>query len=157
MIEKKGNIDPVGDQKKISAAIEAELVAFGLDLERTAVDYLIRKNINVDGTIMKSVRSEVEKMKDGFRLLFGSNAPHDIFVHEGTRPHWPPAKPIRQWVRKKLNVPTNELDSVTFLVQRKISRVGTKAKPFAAVAVRAHINKLGARIGQAIEEAADAN
>lgn len=157
MIEKKGNIDPVGDQKQISAAIEAELVAFGLDLERTAQEYLQRRGISYTGDVVKSVRSEVEKVTDGFRLQFGSNVPHAIFVHEGTRPHWPPAKPIREWVRKKLNVPTKELDSVTFLVQRKISRVVTKAKPFLAVAMRAHIQKLGTRIGQAIEEAANAS
>lgn len=182
MIEKKGNIDPIGDQQKISAAIEAELVAFGLDLERTAVEYLERKNINVDGDLMKSIRSEVEKVKEGFQLQFGAHTPHAIYVHEGTKPHWAPIKPIRQWVRKKLGISgaekeernvkfysrsadrvvefkamVNKLDSVARAVQYKIARQGTSAKPFLAVAMRAHINKLAGRIGNAIEGAADAS
>ena len=154
MIKKVSNINMPGDRKKIEAAIEMELESFGLDLVATAVDYLERKNINVSSDLMKSVVSEVEKVKDGLRLQFGSNAKHAIFVHEGTKPHWAPVKPIRQWVRKKLNKTHGELDKVTFMVRRKIAREGTKAKPFLAVAMRAHVNKLGTRIGGAIEKAA---
>lgn len=156
MMKKQGHIDPHADRRQIMASIEQELYAIGEDLVRTAVEYLQRRNINVDGDIMKSVRADVETMKDGFRLQFGANAPHAIYVHEGTRPHWPPVKPIRSWVRKKLSPPTDEIDQVTFLVRRKISIHGTRPKPFLAVAVRAHINKLGARIGQAIERGAHA-
>ncbi|MEP0004579.1 MAG: hypothetical protein ABJ387_03500 [Balneola sp.] len=154
MIEKRGNINMPADRKKIEDAIEAELYDFGQDLVATAVDYLERKNINMDGDIMKSVQAEVEKLKDDFRLQFGANVRHAIYVHEGTKPHWAPVKPIRQWVHKKLNLRGKELKNVTFLVRRKIAREGTKAKPFLAVAMRAHINRLGGRIGQAIEKAA---
>ena len=151
MIRSESNIDFRGDRRRIDQAIYAELTAIGLDMERTAVQYLDSRNINVDGDIRDSIRSEVKKAIDSFLLSLGANAPHAIFVHEGTKPHWPPAKPIRVWVHKKLNVPAEEIDTVTYLVQRKIAREGTKAKPFLGVAFRAHVNKVGGRIGRAIE------
>ncbi len=154
MIKKRGNINMPGDRKKIEAAIEAELYDFGQDLVATAVDYLEKKNINVDGQIMKSIQAEVEKIKSDFRLQFGSNVGHAIYVHEGTKPHWAPEKPIRQWVHKKLNLTGKELKKVTFLVRRKIAREGTKARPFLAVAMRSHINKLAGRLETVIDKAA---
>lgn len=156
MIKKRGDINPRRDQKKISDAIERELMAFGLLLEKTAKKYLADRNINVDNDLSRSIISEVERILEGLRLQFGANAKHGIFVHEGTKPHWPPVKPIRRWVVKKLNLRGREADSATWCIRKKISEVGTKAKPFLSVAVRAHINKLGGRIGRAIERGIDA-
>lgn len=45
-----------------------------------------------------------------------------VFVHEGTRPHFPPFYAIDPWARRH-GIPT-------FLVQRAIARKGTKANPF---------------------------
>lgn len=52
-------------------------------------------------------------------------------VELGTKPHFPPIEPLRDWVEKKLGVPEHESRSVAFLVARKIASKGTKgAKMF---------------------------
>lgn len=52
-----------------------------------------------------------------------------IFVAKGTKPHWPPIKPIEKWANRK-GIPP-------FLVARAIARRGTKANPFFDNAVSA--------------------
>ncbi len=52
-------------------------------------------------------------------------------VELGTKPHFPPIAPLRDWVEKKLGVPEHESASVAFLIARKIAAKGTKgAKMF---------------------------
>lgn len=150
MVRKQGNIAVRGDYEDFMRRAERELVRIGLDLEETAVRFVEKKNISVDGDIQKSIKSIVKDVLGKLRLQFGASARHAIFVHEGTKPHWPPFAPIRSWVRKKLNVPVEKADSVAFLVQRKIAREGTPAKPFLAVAIRAHINTIAGRIAKQV-------
>jgi hypothetical protein len=49
------------------------------------------------------------------------------FADQGTRPHWPPFAPIAYWVRRVLGIADAR---VAFLVQRAISRRGTRAQKF---------------------------
>lgn len=134
-------------------AIERELELIGLDIEAKAVEYLDRKDVNVTGDLRKSITHEVSRELNSIRLQVGTNLGYAVFVHEGTKPHWPPKAPIRKWVIKKLGIKGEETDKVTFAVRRKIGRKGTKAKPFLAVAFRIYRNVIGYRIGRAIERA----
>jgi len=47
-------------------------------------------------------------------------------VELGTKPHFPPIRPLQDWVEAKLGVPASESKSVAFLIARKISKKGTK-------------------------------
>lgn len=152
-IRKIGDINPTADHQAVMASIEAELWDIGQDLEAIAVDYMNRKNMNVDGTLRDSIKALVINIIKGLRLEFGANTKYAVYVHEGTKPHWPPHKPLRQWVRKKLNPATDELDSIAFLIRRKIAQEGTKAKPFLAVAIRALRDEIPGRIEAAIARA----
>lgn len=154
MIRKRGHIDPIEDQRRISRAIERELTMIGLEIEKTAVEYLDRKNINVDGDLRDSINSKVEREVRSMILQIGANSDHAVYVHDGTKPHWPPYWPILRWVLKKLNIKGPPAKRVTFLVRRKIARKGTKAKPFLATAFRAHKNKIAGRIADAVARAA---
>lgn len=59
------------------------------------------------------------------------------YIENGTKPHWPPVDAIKKWISVKHVLPrplkngklptTNQL---AYLIGRKISKVGTKAKPF---------------------------
>lgn len=51
-----------------------------------------------------------------------SGAAHSVFVHEGTRPHWPPPSATAGWARRH-GIPN-------YLVGKAISEKGTKAVPF---------------------------
>lgn len=57
-----------------------------------------------------------------------NRAPYAIFVHEGTKRHFPPRHGIERWARRH--------NIATFLVQRAIARRGTKAIPFYSDAIR---------------------
>lgn len=60
-----------------------------------------------------------------FSLLLGvlnNTAPYAVYVHEGTRPHWPPMDAITPWANRH-GIPP-------FLVARSIAKKGTKAQPF---------------------------
>lgn len=59
----------------------------------------------------------------------GPNASYARYVHDGTRPHWPPVAAIAGWARRQGIEP--------FLVARAISKRGTKARPWLKNAVKA--------------------
>lgn len=52
-------------------------------------------------------------------------------VELGTKPHFPPIEPLRDWVEKKLGVDASASRGVAFLIARKIAAKGTQgAKMF---------------------------
>ena len=52
------------------------------------------------GDLLASGEIEVEKERP--RAVVKWTAKHAIFVHYGTRPHWPPLEPILAWVKRNL-------------------------------------------------------
>ncbi|TXH07873.1 MAG: hypothetical protein E6R04_11900 [Spirochaetes bacterium] len=80
----------------------------------------------------------------GYETSFGTlkgelknTAPYAVFVHEGTRPHFPPLDDIKPWADRH-GIPP-------FLVARAISKKGTKGKPFFKDAIEkseAEINRI---------------
>lgn len=47
-------------------------------------------------------------------------------VEEGSKPHFPPIKPLADWAEHKLGLTPAEAQSVGFLIARKIAAHGTK-------------------------------
>lgn len=59
------------------------------------------------------------------------------YVENGTKPHWPPVDAIKKWISVKPILPrplkSGKLptkDQLAYLIGRKISKTGTKPKPF---------------------------
>jgi len=134
-----------------------EVQRIGLELEADAVQYLADykfagkpRPINVDGDLAKSIHSEVQTLRDGILMALSDGVLYGVFVHEGTKPHWPPVAPIERWVKKKLGITDSvELRSVTYLVRRKISKVGTEAKPFLREPLLRKLPEIAPRIAHA--------
>lgn len=59
------------------------------------------------------------------RINLESNAQHSYAMEYGTSPHWVPIAPLKDWAKRKLG---NEM--IAYAVQKKISKLGTTAKPF---------------------------
>lgn len=135
-IRKEGHIDPHGDERLIRREIEKELMRIGMEAERHMLDYLQKHNIDDQGDLAKSITSEVQQELDGMRLRFGANARHAIFVHDGTKPHWAPIKPLERWTVRKLRYSFPKAGQVARAIQKKIAKKGTKAKPFAETTMR---------------------
>lgn len=82
---------------------KAEVLAerIGLLLERRAVEIIDSKQKNDRGDLRKSISHNIKKAKETITLTVLSSAAHAIFVHEDTRPHYPPLIMIRDWVKRK--------------------------------------------------------
>jgi len=71
------------------------------------------------------------------------------FVHEGTKPHWPPYYPgsaLDRWSKRHGNIPP-------YLVARKISRKGTKANPWLERTVKAERRNVEKIIQRSVNQA----
>jgi len=134
----------------IMREVEQELWAIGSEIEALAVKYLDEHNVNYNADLRNSITSEVQRKLAEIELKVGPNVEYAIYVHEGTRPHWPPVKPIRKWVIKKLGIKGKEVDSVTFLVRRKIGRSGTEPRPFMLGALKVYEKQIARRIANAV-------
>jgi HK97 gp10 family phage protein len=61
----------------------------------------------------------------GLSVRVGSTAHYAPFVEFGTRPHFPPLEPIREWCRSR-----GIDESAAFPIARKIAERGTPERPF---------------------------
>lgn len=91
---------------------------------------------NASGTLAKSIRGIV-KQNGKYIVISIQLEDYWKYIENGTKPHWPPVDAIKKWISVKpvLPRPTKSgklptSNQLAFLIARKISRVGTKAKPF---------------------------
>lgn len=59
-----------------------------------------------------------------------SKMDYSAAVEEGTKPHWPNMGDLKMWTKKIVRPPAKRLDSVNYLIGRKISKEGTEEQPF---------------------------
>ncbi len=85
------------------------------------------------GELADSVRSF--PVDDG--AIVKVTAPHAAPIEEGTRPHYPPIQPIRDWVRTKGFAQDDaSIERIARAVARKIARDGIAPRHFFAKAVK---------------------
>lgn len=60
----------------------------------------------------------------------GASAPYALYVHEGTKPHFPPVSALIPWVIRQLKVSAKDAPGVAYLVARKIAAKGTAPTKF---------------------------
>lgn len=78
-------------------------------------------------------------------LKAGTN--YAVYVHEGTRPHFPPTEALKDWSRRH-GIPA-------FLVARKISQKGTKANPFVTRALKNARAGIASEFSKALDDIVD--
>jgi len=141
-----------GNEAAVLAGIEQELYDFGEDVRAAVIQYLDDEGINVQGDIRDSINYEVAREIGRMRISVGSNSDHAIFVHEGTKPHWPPVDPIKKWAIRKLNIKGKELLKATWFIRKKIATVGTDPKPFLTTPFYLYSKELPRRIADRIKK-----
>lgn len=96
---------------------------------------LEQQNINASSKLSKSLKSVV-KQKGKWIEISISLEDYWKYIEYGTRPHFPPIQAIRKWIDVKPILPRPmkgklpTRDQLAFLIARKISKVGTRPKPF---------------------------
>jgi len=157
--------------KLIATEIEKLAENIALKLEEETVDVIdendIRSHapggINLRNSISSdTINRSTEAVLSYLIKVFG-NVNYSVFVHEGTRPHFPPIEPIMRWVKnkgigqqfyikskraiatKRKAVKTksgesekrysSEVRSVAYAIAKSISKKGTRGKKFFELAL----------------------
>ena len=91
---------------------------------------------NASGDLSKSLKGIVKQNGKYIVVSIQLNE-YWKFIENGTKPHFPPVDAIKKWISvkpilprplKSGKLPTD--NQLAYLIGRKISKVGTKAKPF---------------------------
>lgn len=102
------------------------------------------------GHLRASITSEIRAGAKTTEGIVGSPLEYAPFMEVDCRPHWPPTAPIRYWVMRKFQLRGKMLESVTFLVRRKIARYGTKGRHYLQRAFEENAERVHRIIGQAV-------
>lgn len=108
------------------------LLAIGFKIEAQAKALTNNQMVGVvTGRLSGSITTVLSEIDGVPAVLVGTPVEYALFVHEGTRAHWPPRDPIARWLAMRGGNPRD-----AFRVQRAIARRGTKPRPFLTQAMR---------------------
>lgn len=111
LVARAFQLAPVDTVKSINSAISL----MAIKLEQSA-----KPKVPVDtGALRADVK--VQEMRNLYAKV-GTLKQYGLYVHEGTKPHFPPVSALTGWAKRHGVSP--------FAVARGISRKGTKARPF---------------------------
>lgn len=95
-------------------------------LQREAVENTPR-GIGAGGGLAGSIiAGEPEVLADQVIGMVGSPLNYAVPVELGTKPHFPPLKPLQDWARHKLGLSPEQAEQAGRAIQRAIGRRGTK-------------------------------
>lgn len=136
------NIDDLGE-------IKLDNVKMILDEYALKFQELVKRNITnkdergwnhvASTNLLASIHTSIEIGNEKYTVYLHSKE-YLKYLENGTKPHWPPTKPILEWVRNK-KLPTKESTGdktlptekqLTYLIRKKISEDGTNAYPIVA-------------------------
>lgn len=125
---KKDEIDkPVRNVKfwqgKTKSLMVNELKTAAREIETKAKSKLDKNRTTDTGRLKSS--GTTDSLNAGLTQVVRFKSNYAAHVEFGTRPHFPPLKPIKRWAKRKLGN-----GGAAFPVARKIAREGTKPKPF---------------------------
>ena len=83
----------------------------------------------------------------GLSIAVGATAHYAPFVEFGTRPHFPPLEPIREWCRSR-GIP----ESAAFPIAKQISERGSPERPFLYPAYKVGMRHHVARIRKYVKD-----
>lgn len=160
-------------QRRLQAGIAEGIEQIAEDIVEAAKPIISKEAID-RGDLLKS--GEARRL-DAITAQAVWTAEHAPYVEYGTRPHWPPPGPIREWVKRNIRIETpagpkgpqpgravvkprtkrgtrdpreEEIDRLTFLIQRKIAMKGTEPVRFATRAARRVAPSAGDTLSRAI-------
>lgn len=76
--------------------------------------------VKYKGTMERSISSEISVRGRDVGLTVGPTAPESWYVFYGTKPHWAPIEPLKEWARWKLGD-----EKLGYAVQKSIAKYGT--------------------------------
>ncbi len=116
----------------------------------------IKENVPVGahGLLRSSITHQMRgaALADGLGVAgtVGSSLNYALPVELGTKPHFPPVEPLRDWVEKKLGVDPSRSGQVAFLIARKIAKRGTKGARYAGRALDENADQVNQIVAAAL-------
>jgi len=119
------------------------------------------------GEMYKNLRYDVYRAAAQIIGVVGSgaNVPYTIFRHQGTRPHFPPIEPIKNWVIKKGFLSDKkghsirsvarikksvsydaQATSIAYAIAKTIAKKGTKGLPFLTMALNQNVSWIASEV-----------
>ena len=111
------------------------------------------------GNLLSSIHTTIDTGTETYTVYLHSKE-YLKYLENGTKPHWPPSKPILEWVRNK-KLPTKESTGdkslptekqLAFLVSRSISINGTKPYPIVASTMEELNQEYTERLKEALQQ-----
>lgn len=110
-----------------------------------------RKGAPVDrGPLRASIVPEVVFRDKLVRGIVGSNRVYAPYQELGTRPFWPPWKPLYEWARRKLKGDVKGARALAAGARLAISRRGIRAKKFLQNALVENAQRIYRIIGDTV-------
>ena len=136
--------------KKVFASLMQLAARIKEELIKEAKAVIDEKDVRATGDLRKAVDGEVTQETDSVIIEIFDSMFYSAYVHQGTKPHFPPLDPIARWVvRKGLSSGAikrrgslskqsheREIRSIAFLIARKIARKGTEGVKFFELALK---------------------
>lgn len=114
-----------------------------MDIIRTEPRGRFRGAVGSSGELRKRIHVEQGSRAGVPAVQVKPGVFYAVFVHEGTRPHFPPLAPLEVWVRRKLKVKgEKKITRVARSIQYAIGQRGTDAFPFFRIAEDRHGNEV---------------
>lgn len=139
-------------QKRFRIEVEKLAERIGLMLERETMEVLAANDKIATGDLRKSVSYKVTRLLSDYLITCFTNTNYAVYVHDGTRPHFPPIEPIMQWVKRKrlsgsysikthdrIGNKSKQFDEdrqLAFMIARSIAKKGTKGLKFFDIALK---------------------
>jgi len=147
-------IDKIDEEIGKLADMIAERI--GLIVERKVVDVIDEKGKVATGELRRSISHEVLKKVNEYVVRVFSGVKYAVFVHEGTKPHFPPIEPIAKWIvrkgigtskiRKRRSISRaiadQEVRKLAFAIAKSISMKGTSGVKFFEIALNRSIPEI---------------
>ncbi len=112
--------------QELTPAMQKSVVTIASNVKPFVPVFRGRLRGSIFGKVVSSFGSNVVG-----RVGSSVRGPYPKVQNFGSEKRWfPPVARIREWVRLKLRVPAGQLDSVAYLVARKISKSGLKGHQF---------------------------
>lgn len=105
-------------QRTTADMIEKNLRTVGGSITRSMRKVLAV--VKYKGTLERSVSTEYTAEHPYYTIKIGPTAAHAKVVRTGSRPHWAPIGPLREWAKWKLGD-----ESAAYAVQKSIAKKGT--------------------------------
>lgn len=143
---------------KFKGEVEALTERIAAVLENEIDDVLKSNEVSASGGLRKSIKAKVEKLRGAYVIEAFSDKDYATYVHDGTKPHFPPVKAIEKWVKRKglaakvkgtaksglvhKGKTQSTETALAWAIAKKIARKGTKGIKFFDLALKQALPKI---------------